>query len=276
MNRRALVLLLICFVLAAATVTLRYIESEKEKIKAQFVPPPRIEQKSAPGITTTAYPVPEQPAGEEGVSAGEQPDTVPPQQDGSALAEGERDVLQDGLLKRGEPPSQGAGQDEPPEVLPPPIREERGIGESEIAVGEEEAAPPEMEVPEPPESGERLAEGEVNAETEEVIADGGGTPDGEREKEVDPDEGGRVSPETGSEMSGARDEQLIPEAAEGEVETGEGGYVEVEPFEEVLDGQEEEMAGEEYPPLEEGEFFPDEEGASGADEEEGYYEEEEW
>ena len=82
MNKRAVILLLICFVLAAATVTLRYIESEKEKIKAQFVPPPQPEPKRVRSFTTTAYLSPEQPGGEEGMPAGEQPGVVPPLQNG--------------------------------------------------------------------------------------------------------------------------------------------------------------------------------------------------
>jgi len=44
MSKRAIILLLICSFLAVTTLTIRYIEGEKEKIKEQFINLPQAEK----------------------------------------------------------------------------------------------------------------------------------------------------------------------------------------------------------------------------------------
>ena len=127
MNKRAVILLLICFVLAAATVTLRYIESEKEKIKAQFVPPPRVEPKRVRSVTTTVYLSQEQPGGEEGIPAGEQPDTVPLLQNGTMPPEETQAAAQGETPGRIRPRSQRVEQDELREPSIPALKEEQAV-----------------------------------------------------------------------------------------------------------------------------------------------------
>ena len=188
MNKRAVILLLICFVLAAATVTLRYIESEKEKIKAQFVPPPRVKPKRVRSVTTTAYLSQEQPGGEKGMPAGEQPGTVPLVQNGT-MPPGETQAA-----AQGEPPgkirtrSQRVEQDELREPSIPAIKEEQALEESDSAVEEEVVTPLEEEVPVPPEAEEGVPEEEPDAEPEEDVADEREESDDESEKEADADD----------------------------------------------------------------------------------------
>ena len=158
MNKRAVILLLICFVLAAATVTLRYIESEKEKIKAQFVPSPPVEPKRVRNVTTTAYPSQEQPGGEEVIPAGEQPGTVPPVQKATVPPEGKQDASQRAMPQR-RPRSPMMEQDEQQRASMPVMREEGGQ-ERDGVVEEALVTPLEEEVPLPP---------EVEEETDPVL-----------------------------------------------------------------------------------------------------------
>jgi hypothetical protein len=273
MNKRAMILLLICFVLAAATVTLRYIESEKEKIKAQFVPPPRVEPKRVRSITTTAYLPQEQPGSEEEIPAGEQPGAVPPLQNDKMLPEEQRAAPQEETLITIEPGSQAVEQGEQQEASVPVMKEEEGAQEREIVVEEAIVTPLEEEVPVPPEAEESVEEDETDAEPEEDVADEREESDDEGEKEVDSDDEENVPPEPESEITTGKDEQVPPEEVveEGEMEEGEyiEGEEEGEPFEDVLEDQAGEMLGEEEEIIlfEEEEFPLDEENVLGEDEE---------
>jgi hypothetical protein len=273
MNKRAMILLLICFVLAAATVTLRYIESEKEKIKAQFVPPPQLEPKRVRSITTTAYLPQEQPGGEEEIPAGEQPGAVPPLQNGKMLPEEQLAAPQEETLTIIEPGSQAVEQGEQQEASVPVMKEEEGAQEREIVVEEAIVTPLEEEVPVPPEAEESVEEDETDAEPEEDVADEREESDDEGEKEVDSDDEENVPPEPESEITTGKDEQVPPEEVveEGEMEEGEyiEGEEEGEPFEDVLEDQAGEMLGEEEEIIlfEEEEFPLDEENVLGEDEE---------
>lgn len=278
MNRRTVILLLICFVLAAATVTLRYIESEKEKIKAQFVPPPRIEQKRAGSVTTAPYFLQEQPGGEEGMPAGEQPAGVPPVRNGTLLPDENRDGSQEEALTTRELLPQEEEQGEQRETSMPAIIEEKGSEERHSAVEEEGGVPLEMEMPLSPRAEEPADEEGTDPSIEEDVADEREVSDGEREKGTDADDEKNVSPEPDSEITGDGDEQVPPEEALGEVEQGEmgaGEYLEgeneIEPFEEIVDGEEYWLEGEEEGEegilLEEGEFPAEEESVSGEGEE---------
>ena len=249
MNKRAVILLLICFVLAAATVTLRYIESEKEKIKAQFVPPPRVEPKRVTNVTTTAYLSQEEPGGEEALPAGEQPGTVPPVEKGTILPEGKQDASE-GETPRGiDPRSQRMERGELREPSMPPITEEPAAQEGDSAVDEEVVTPLDEEVPAQPAAGERVPDEETDAEPEEDVADERDEPDDESAKEAGSEDEEDVSPGLESEITSDKDEQIPPEelGEEGEVEEGEyvEGEEEGEPFEEGLEGEEDEIAGEE-------------------------------
>ena len=51
MDKRILILLLVCSFLAVATVTIRYIEGEKEKIESRFVPLPKEKKVSIRRVT---------------------------------------------------------------------------------------------------------------------------------------------------------------------------------------------------------------------------------
>jgi hypothetical protein len=249
MNKRAVILLLICFVLAAATVTLRYIESEKEKIKAQFVPPPRVEPKRVTNVTTTAYLSQEEPGGEEALPAGEQPGTVPPVEKGTILPEGKQDASE-GETPRGiDPRSQRMERGELREPSMPPITEEPAAQEGDSAVDEEVVTPLDEEVvtsldeevvtsldeevvtpldeevvtpldeevPAQPAAGERVPDEETDAEPEEDVADERDEPDDESAKEAGSEDEEDVSPGLESEITSDKDEQIPPE------ELGGGG-----------------------------------------------------
>lgn len=67
MNKRTVVLLSVCFLLAVTTLTLRYIEQEKENIKSRFIGQEPVEEKQAPqgsyarGIHPTSPPAGDMP-----------------------------------------------------------------------------------------------------------------------------------------------------------------------------------------------------------------------
>jgi hypothetical protein len=298
MNKRAVILLLICFVLAAATVTLRYIESEKEKIKAQFVPPPRVEPKRVRSATTTAYLSREQPGGEEGVPAGAQPDTVPALQNGTLPPEATQAAAPGEMPRTISPPSQRVEQDALREMSLPALQEDQAVQKRSSALEEvvtpledevvtpledevvtpledevvtpledEVVTPLEDEVPVPPEAGEGVQEEETGAEPAEDLAGAGEDADDERGREADADDEEDLFPKPEAEITSGKDEQVPPEEVgeEGEyVEGGEGG----EPFEEGLEGRAGEIADEgDGIPGEEEEFPLDGENVLGEGEE---------
>ena len=129
MNKRTVILLLICFALAATTFTLRYIEKEKEKIKSQFIPPPEPVQKRMRWVTTTVIaPREENESGQEVPPGQPQSQSLPAEVKETPYVQ-ERSVSDQTQPARIEPPPATENIVPEPEILPPepdimPEREE--------------------------------------------------------------------------------------------------------------------------------------------------------
>jgi len=294
MNKRAVILLLICFVLGAATVTLRYIERERERIKAQFVPPPRVEPKRERSLTTTVYAPPVQTSVGEGGAAGEPPVGGSPLQAGQVPPEKRRDTAQDGMPLGSEPGQRLEGDALQQPALSPlqgeeALQDSDGVSEEAVVTPLEDdvvtpledpvVTPLEDEVLVPSASGSREEEADTLAETEEGGAGEGEAADGESERAAGPDDEveGEVFPDPASEIGSGKDEQNFPDQAGEEGEYLEGSE-EGEPFEEFFDDQQEEFAddgeGEGVLPFE-GEELPSDEESSVEEGEELFFDEEE-
>lgn len=78
MNKRTIILIAICCLLAVATLTARYIEQEIEIIKARFVGGKETEERSSRGVSSPRTAVPRTPQPEQKPSSARQNVNIPP------------------------------------------------------------------------------------------------------------------------------------------------------------------------------------------------------